>query len=114
MARRRTVIALLLGLTLVAQGLASAQSTATLVATAPANAESEMPCHDMAKDHHSCCDSDSSCPDMLTCLTGHAVVPAMAAVVPPAQPDLVASLIASRHTSNQPPTVFRPPIVIHG
>lgn len=111
MERRRPLIALLLALTLVGQGVAFAQSSAALPAP-PATADATLPCHDAAPLAQSCCDQASSCPDMLICLTGHAAASSLTLVLPDARDDLNARGAASRPATSRPPTVFRPPIVI--
>ena len=110
MERRASLIALLLALTLVGQGVAFAQSSAALLAP-PSAADAAMPCHSKVPTAPSCCDQ-ASCPDMLVCLTGHVVVASMAFVLPDARDDLIALHTASLPVTTRPPTVFRPPIVI--
>ena len=109
MARSRTALALMLSLTLVGQGWASAHP---VVVPAHSAASAEMPCHDPQPACPGCCDQGSSCPDMLSCMAGAALVPEALDLAPANHPDLVPRGVVALHASDRPPTAFRPPIVI--
>ena len=112
MKRSRTLIALLLTLTLVGQGWASVRPNTAAPTSMQAMSSSEMPCHDPQPACPGCCDHGSTCPDMLSCMVGAALIASPVVIAAAARPDLVSRRLVALHAANQPPTVFRPPIVI--
>lgn len=109
MERHRKAFALLLALALVGQGWASVRPVAVPAQVASGD---EMPCHAPQPAPPSCCDPATSCPDMLHCVAGAALVPAALVIASPSRPDPAPRAALVLHASERPPTAFRPPIVL--
>ncbi|PXV63711.1 hypothetical protein [Sinimarinibacterium flocculans] len=123
MNRIRTLLSMLLGLVLLAQGIAVSAAPRASLSAAPAlsaTVMADMPCHgqmasqadEMGEQQPSCC--DENCPDMTTCALGHLASVAMVSLALP-QPagvgrGLTPVIAASRTTGS----LLRPPIALHG
>ena len=123
MKRCRTLLSVLLGLVLLAQGFAvSAAPRAKLSESAPASASvvADMPCNgqkalkqdETGKPHRSCC--NASCPDMTTCALGHLASATTVSLMVPTAAGAQPSLPPVRAESRALSSLLRPPISFHG
>lgn len=119
MNRYRTLLSVLLGLVLLAQGFAvAAAPRATLAdaASAEMRVGADMPCHARKADQtgqpdRSCC--NARCPDMTTCALGHmAAIAVISLAVPPAA-RVEPSFTPVRAVTRTLASPLRPPIALH-
>jgi len=121
MQRHRTLISILLGIVLLAQGFA-VSSVPRAKWSEPSQVEigamamADMPCHaqkaDQADPARPCC--DASCPDMTTCALGHLAGVATMSVVLSQMMRETPVFTSVRVQARALASPLRPPITLHG